>query len=129
MAKAYSGATRTVAHSTPQTLVKIPGFGSLTVSCTASGKARTVFTVGSVASTVVQVQGTGTRAGIVNPGKTLAAPPGPDGAMQQVWQVTPVLEGRVPVARISVASMPAPAGLGGKGCFASAQAMTTTTIG
>ena len=46
-AKAYAGATRTVVRSTPETLVNIPGFGSLTVSCTTSGIARTVFTVRS----------------------------------------------------------------------------------
>ena len=127
--KTYAGATRTVVRSTPQTLVNIPGFGSLTVACTESGIARTVFTVRSPASTVVQVQGTGAIAGIVDPGKTLAAPPGPAGAMQQLWQITPVTEAEVPVATISVASMRAPAAFGGRGCFASAQAITTTATG
>ena len=125
----YAGATRTVVRSAPETLIRIPRFGSLTVSCTRSGSARTVFTVRSPASTVVVVRGTGTVARLVDPGETLAAPPGPDGAMQQVWQITPVTEAEVPVATISVASMPSPAAFGGKGCFVSAQGTTSRATG
>ncbi len=122
----YAGSTRTVAGATPETLVRVPGEGSLTVSCTPAGVIRAAFTVRARASAVVVVHGTGTVAGLIDPGRTLAARPEPVAAMEQVWQVTPVTEAEVRVATITVASMPAPAAFGGKGCFASALAVTST---
>ena len=88
-----------------------------------------MFTVRSLASTVVQVQGTGTKAGIVNPGKTLAAPSGPAGAMEQVWRISPqsLRQGAGGDNQRSLDACPA--AFGGRGCFASAQAITTTTTG
>jgi hypothetical protein len=46
--------------------------------------------------------------------------------MQQTWRISPVSAAEVSVTTIIVVAMPAPAAFGGKGCFASAQAIVTT---
>jgi hypothetical protein len=127
--ESYAGSTRTTVGAKSLVLLEIPRIGSLSVSCPRRSHARIVFRVfarGATAAVVVKTNNADVLGRLVDPGDALVAPARIAAALYQTWHITPVTPTEVRVAVVSVAAMPAPAALGGRGCFASARAEVTT---
>jgi hypothetical protein len=130
--KAYVGATRlTTLDQNPATILRIPGYGALSVTCTAQGRPRMTFTlVANTSTTVVSVRAGRTTIGSrVEPGAAFSAPLGPTRVAQQTWQLSRSDPVSVESATIVVTSMSARSMTGGNDCFAAAQAVITTARG
>ena len=130
--KAYAGATRlTTLGKSRVPILRIPGYGELSVKCSEQGRPRTTFTlIANTSTTIVSVQaGQTTIGGSLEPGAAFSAPVGPTSAAQQTWQLSRSTKPSVETATIVVTTMSGRPLTGANDCFAAAQAVVTTARG